>query len=70
MQSMGLGGGFLMTIYTKNDRKAVTLNARETAPLNATWDMYQNEEQSRKGNITVSKNSQFISIIIINVNYK
>ncbi|GLV46802.1 uncharacterized protein CBL_20949 [Carabus blaptoides fortunei] len=53
MQSMGLGGGFLMTIYTKNDRKAVTLNARETAPLNATWDMYQNEDQSRKGALAV-----------------
>lgn len=42
MQSMGLGGGFLMTIYKRNERKAYFLNARERAPLAATNDLYKN----------------------------
>lgn len=41
MQSMGLGGGFLMTVYIKEKGRAYTLNARETAPLNSTKDMYK-----------------------------
>lgn len=39
-QSMGLGGGFLMTIYIKETGEIETLNARETAPAAATKDMY------------------------------
>ncbi|KFB46134.1 hypothetical protein ZHAS_00014190 [Anopheles sinensis] len=31
-QSMGLGGGFLLTIYDHQNRTVETLNARETAP--------------------------------------
>lgn len=50
MQSMGLGGGFLMTIYIKEEKKAYTLNAREFAPLNANIDMYKdNPKVSKKG---------------------
>lgn len=41
-QSMGLGGGFLATIYTKSDGKVESLTARETAPKAATVDMYVN----------------------------
>lgn len=41
-QSMGLGGGFLATIYTKSTRKVESLTARETAPKAATIDMYAN----------------------------
>lgn len=48
LQSMGLGGGFFMTIYERETRKAVTLDARETAPEDATEDMYH-------GNATLSK---------------
>lgn len=50
MQSMGLGGGFFMTIYIKEEQKAYTLNAREVAPLNATTDMYKDDpNKSKKG---------------------
>lgn len=47
MQSMGLGGGFLMTIYIRESKTAVTLDAREAAPLNATADMFKNENESK-----------------------
>lgn len=47
---MGLGGGFLMTIYTRENKEAITLNARETAPMNATADMFDKDpEKSKKG---------------------
>ncbi|KAH9627884.1 hypothetical protein HF086_015328 [Spodoptera exigua] len=39
-QSMGLGGGFFMTVYLKDEEKAYTVNARETAPGAATVDMF------------------------------
>lgn len=46
-QSMGIGGGFIMTIYDKMNGRAETLNARETAPAAATEDMFD-------GNSTLS----------------
>jgi gamma-glutamyltranspeptidase/glutathione hydrolase/leukotriene-C4 hydrolase len=46
-QSMGLGGGFLMTIYKRDTREARTLNAREVAPKAANKDMFN-------GNSTLS----------------
>jgi gamma-glutamyltranspeptidase/glutathione hydrolase/leukotriene-C4 hydrolase len=50
MQSMGLGGGFLMTIYIKENETAYTLNARETAPMKASPEMYRdNQNISRNG---------------------
>lgn len=50
MQSMGLGGGFLMTIYTRDTKEALTLNAREVAPLHATPNMYDSDpSKARKG---------------------
>ena len=39
-QSMGIGGGFVMTIYLANGT-AVSLMAREMAPLAATRDMFR-----------------------------
>ena len=39
-QSMGLGGGFLMTIYQASTRQTFTLNAREAAPGSAERDMF------------------------------
>lgn len=42
MQSMGLGGGFIMTIYDRQEQKAYSLIARESAPGNATRDMFAN----------------------------
>ena len=48
---MGIGGGFLMTIYSKETGKVETLNARETAPGAATRDMYHGDAKaSEKGN--------------------
>ena len=49
-QSMGIGGGFVMTIYSKDSGKIETLNARETAPGAATENMYNgNAKASEKG---------------------
>lgn len=48
MQSMGLGGGFLMTIYIRENKTAHFLNAREAAPLKATPELYKDDEQSSK----------------------
>lgn len=37
---MGLGGGFLMTIWDAKSKRADYLDAREIAPLAATEKMY------------------------------
>lgn len=39
-QSMGLGGGFIMTIYDRKEKKAHVLDSRETAPAAANRDMF------------------------------
>lgn len=41
-QSTGLGGGFVMTIYSKQTNHVETLIARDVAPLAATEDMFEN----------------------------
>lgn len=41
-QSMGLGGGVMLTIYTRRTRRVETLMAREWAPLAASRDMFAN----------------------------
>lgn len=49
-QSMGLGGGFMMTLYLQESRTAITLNARESAPLKSKLDMYnEDNEKSKNG---------------------
>lgn len=54
-QSMGLGGGFLLTYYEKSTGKAYTLNAREAAPGAAYEDMYHGDqelmEKGKKSNL-------------------
>lgn len=40
MQSMGFGGGFIMTIYEKSTNHAVVLNARDAAPAASHAHMY------------------------------
>ena len=39
-QSAGIGGGFLMTLYDRQNQEASALLARETAPANASQDMF------------------------------
>jgi len=46
-QSMGLGGGFVMTIYLNNGTR-YALMARETAPAGATRDMYKGDPRASK----------------------
>lgn len=45
MQSMGIGGGFFMTIYDKVSKRAYTLTARDRAPLAANATMYNGKPQ-------------------------
>lgn len=54
-QSMGLGGGFLMTIWDAETQTADYIDARETAPLAATEDMYgDNSNLSLIGGLAVA----------------
>ena len=52
--SMGLGGGFFMTVFRKADNSTHFLNAREVAPSYATEDMFINNSITKanpeKGN--------------------
>lgn len=45
-QSLGLGGGFFLVVYTKATKKVETLTAREMAPLAAYEDMFVNDTTS------------------------
>ena len=47
-QSMGVGGGFFMTVYDRDSGETVVLNARETAPAAATVDMYHGDEDGSR----------------------
>jgi len=54
-QSMGLGGGFFMVVYTKRNRRVSAINARETAPAAATEDMYvDNPAASHTGGLSIA----------------
>lgn len=37
---MGIGGGFIMSIYNATTKKVISINARETAPAAATSTMF------------------------------
>ena len=45
---MGLGGGFMMTLYEAKSGKAHSLDAREEAPGAATVDMFKGDPESSK----------------------
>lgn len=39
-QCMGVGGGFIMSIYNVTTKKVLAINAREIAPASATTEMF------------------------------
>ncbi|XP_069703079.1 scoloptoxin SSD14-like isoform X2 [Periplaneta americana] len=53
-QSMGIGGGFMMTLYLRESQTAITLNARETSPLKAYYDMFTGQSmKSQDGPLAI-----------------
>ncbi|KAJ8927316.1 hypothetical protein NQ314_020230 [Rhamnusium bicolor] len=52
---MGLGGGFLLTIYNKTTGEVWSLNSREVAPAAATEDMFHSDPTlSQRGGLSVA----------------
>ena len=43
---MGIGGGFMMTIYHAETKTVATLDARESAPAAATTDMFKGDPEA------------------------
>ncbi|XP_050957291.1 glutathione hydrolase 1 proenzyme-like [Labeo rohita] len=47
-QSVGIGGGVVFTIYNASTGKVETINARETAPMGASENMFGKDPQNAK----------------------
>ncbi|CAH1405790.1 unnamed protein product [Nezara viridula] len=53
--AMGVGGGFIATLYLKSESKVVTIIARETAPAASTADMFvKNFTLAQRGGLAVA----------------
>jgi len=71
IQSMGVGGGFLMTIYLREEKTTVSLNARETAPAAADKNMFhENATLSQKGMIKPETSPVPINISLFHLKLK
>ncbi|XP_078614594.1 glutathione hydrolase 1 proenzyme-like [Branchiostoma floridae x Branchiostoma japonicum] len=51
--SMGIGGGFFMTVYNKENNAAEVINARETAPARASENMFESAS-SKTGGLAIA----------------
>ncbi|XP_076438687.1 glutathione hydrolase 1 proenzyme-like [Babylonia areolata] len=54
-QSMGLGGGFFMTVYNRTTQTSMSVDARETAPNASSVDMFEgNPNTSSEGPLSIA----------------
>ncbi|SPP78133.1 glutathione hydrolase 1 proenzyme isoform X2 [Drosophila guanche] len=55
LQSMGIGGGFLMNVYSRQERHATSIDAREVAPYAAEPDIFdKSPELSIRGPLSIA----------------
>ncbi|KAL1281463.1 hypothetical protein QQF64_000266 [Cirrhinus molitorella] len=52
-QSVGIGGGGVFTIYNASTGKVETINARETAPMTASQNMFGEDPESAKAGLFI-----------------